>query len=892
MSSLTRTSIGLRLSFWTTLVVGLVLTLLIALAWRQSATSFDRQSQASLETSTAVMLKTLTLYNGNLNDSVQRLAGSLVAQLPEGEIQIDPRRTTSFNGQPLPLLRIGNTLIGNEHTMMDRFTADTGAVATLFVRQGGQFVRVSTSLQDQAGERVIGTTLPTSHPAHTLAMQGQPYTGPANLFGAQYMTHYRPLVDAHGQTVALLFVGLNYSEGLAALKQSLRDLRLGQDGYFFVTETNAEGTPELVVHPALEGQPVTALSTADPADSLSSLLLNPGNSVLDLHSDATGTIQHAHASSVRFDPWNWTLVGVQPDTQLRATQQQLLWMLSLLGAVALVLIALMIALSSRRMVALPLRSAVRVAGDVALGRLDTPITTGQVGEIGELMEALSSMRDDLLARQEAERRSAAEILRVRLSLDSTASGTLVTDTRFDIVYANPAFHALLQRHRDQLAGALPMLAWDKPLEGQPLSALETTGRLPDDLLTTLDQQRVATSRRGIGPVSVERDLARVEDADGTLVGYVIQWRDRSAEARIEAEVSSVVSAASRGDLAQRLSTDGLEGFHLSLAAQLNQLLDTNAGSLQQLAGVLSGIARGDLSVQMQGNYEGVFAQLRDDANTTVQTLAGIVSRIQHASSLISTAADEIASGNEDLSRRTEQQAANLEETAASMEELTATVRQNAEHARQANQLVVGAADVASTGGRVVGDVVATMAQIEESSRHIADIISVIDGIAFQTNILALNAAVEAARAGEQGRGFAVVASEVRSLAQRSAAAAKQIKTLIDDSVEKVANGSAQVRKAGSTMEEIVASVQRVTGIMAEIAAASQEQSAGIEQVNHTIVQMDGATQQNAALVEEASAAARAMADQSQVLAEAVAVFDSNQQATSRSCEPGQQRRAG
>ncbi|RRN76094.1 methyl-accepting chemotaxis protein, partial [Pseudoxanthomonas sp. SGD-10] len=254
------------------------------------------------------------------------------------------------------------------------------------------------------------------------------------------------------------------------------------------------------------------------------------------------------------------------------------------------------------------------------------------------------------------------------------------------------------------------------------------------------------------------------------------------------------------------------------------LMHTSDTSLQSLAQVLQAVADGDLTVRMDGDYEGVFAQMRDAANTTVQNLTSIVGRIQEASGSINTAAAEISQGNADLARRTEQQAANLEETAASMEELTSTVKQNAEHARQANQLAIGAADVASQGGAVVGEVVQTMTAIEDSSKKIADIISVIDGIAFQTNILALNAAVEAARAGEQGRGFAVVASEVRTLAQRSAGAAKEIKQLIDDSVGKVANGSALVQKAGTTMGEIVASVHRVTDIMSEISAASQEQT--------------------------------------------------------------------
>ncbi len=305
---------------------------------------------------------------------------------------------------------------------------------------------------------------------------------------------------------------------------------------------------------------------------------------------------------------------------------------------------------------------------------------------------------------------------------------------------------------------------------------------------------------------------------------------------------------------------------------LNTLMSTADGNLQSLSSLLQSIAAGDLTARMSGEFRGVFAEMRNDANATATQLAEIVGSIKTSAISIKGAASEIAAGNQDLSQRTEQQAANLEETAASMEELTSTVKQNAEGARQANQLAIGAATVAAQGGEVVSKVVETMSGIEASSKKIADIISVIDGIAFQTNILALNAAVEAARAGDQGRGFAVVASEVRTLAQRSSGAAKEIKGLIDDSVERVAAGSALVHSAGQTMVEVVASVQRVTDIMGEISAASQEQSAGIEQVNQTITQMDETTQQNAALVEEATAAARSLEEQAVQLTEAVAVF--------------------
>jgi methyl-accepting chemotaxis protein len=284
------------------------------------------------------------------------------------------------------------------------------------------------------------------------------------------------------------------------------------------------------------------------------------------------------------------------------------------------------------------------------------------------------------------------------------------------------------------------------------------------------------------------------------------------------------------------------------------------------------VAHGDLTAHIPETGKNEINRLLAAIRGMQQGLVATVSDVRTGSDIINTGAQEIAAGNMDLSTRTESQASALEETAASMEELTSTVKQNAENARQANQLVQAASGTAVKGGEVMGQMVDTMSAINESSRKIVDIISVIDGIAFQTNILALNAAVEAARAGEQGRGFAVVATEVRNLAQRSAAAAKEIKALIDNSVDKVDTGSKLVEQAGMTMSEVVDSVQRVTDIVAEIAAASQEQSDGIEQVNRAITQMDEVTQQNAALVEEAAAATQSLQTQATALAATVSVF--------------------
>ncbi len=350
---------------------------------------------------------------------------------------------------------------------------------------------------------------------------------------------------------------------------------------------------------------------------------------------------------------------------------------------------------------------------------------------------------------------------------------------------------------------------------------------------------------------------------------------------IVTEIQFIALSAGQGDFSTKLDMAGKHGYSKTLSELMNQLSDVTENGLLDIIRVANALAAGDLTQSITKEYPGLFGQTKDGINATVESLKKLVDEIKVAVENINTGSKEIAIGNQDLSQRTEEQASSLEETASSMEELTSTVKQNAENAKQANQLAISSSDVAGKGGAVVSQVVDTMSSINESSRKIVDIISVIDGIAFQTNILALNAAVEAARAGEQGRGFAVVASEVRNLAQRSAAAAKEIKNLIGDSVEKVENGTKLVEQAGQTMDEIVTSIKRVTDIMAEISAASGEQSAGIEQVNLAITQMDEVTQQNAALVEEAAAAAESLEEQAQNLSASVSVFKIDTSGTAR-----------
>ncbi|SEP79690.1 methyl-accepting chemotaxis protein [Solimonas aquatica] len=467
------------------------------------------------------------------------------------------------------------------------------------------------------------------------------------------------------------------------------------------------------------------------------------------------------------------------------------------------------------------------------------------------------------------RRMADDNLRIRNALDNVTTNVMIADNQRQIVYMNRSVTEMLTVAEADLRRELPSFEV-KRLMGGSIDQFHKNPEHQKHLLATLKETYRAQIK--VGPRSFALTASPIFNEKGERLGSVVEWRDRTAEVAVEQEVAEIVQAAADGDFTRRITLQGKEGFFAQLAQRMNQLLETSERGLNEVARMLGLLSQGDLTQRMDGEFKGTFGKLKDDANATCQQLSEIVSQIQQSTDTINTAAKEIASGNQDLAGRTEQQAASLEETASSMEELTSTVKQNAENARQANQLAAGASEVAVKGGEVVGQVVNTMGAIQESSKKIADIIGVIDGIAFQTNILALNAAVEAARAGEQGRGFAVVASEVRSLAQRSAAAAKEIKTLIGDSVEKVGNGSMLVEQAGRTMGEIVTSVKRVTDIMAEISAASQEQSQGIEQVNKTITQMDEVTQQNAALVEQASAAARSMEDQAQNLSESVSRF--------------------
>ena len=489
----------------------------------------------------------------------------------------------------------------------------------------------------------------------------------------------------------------------------------------------------------------------------------------------------------------------------------------------------------------------------------------------------------------------AQVAQLTSAVNGMTTNLMLSDSNFNITYLNPALQNLLRAREADLRGVFPGFAVDR-LVG---SCIDQFHRNPAHQRAILaDVSRLPyTTEVNVSGLEFRLTAIAILSESGDYMGNALQWEDITEQKDAQRQIETLIQSAVEGDLEKRVDTEAYSGDMRALGDGINQVLDAVVEPLRKAISIFESMADGNLTETMDGDYSGEFAALSSASNTTVENLRKMVGDIIESSVNVSNAAGEIASGNQDLSSRTEEQAASLEETASSMEELTSTVKQNAENAGTANQLAANASEQAGRGGNVVKSAITAMGEINTASKKIADIIGVIDEIAFQTNLLALNAAVEAARAGEQGRGFAVVASEVRNLAQRSAGAAKEIKSLIKDSVEKVEEGSRLVDESGETLNSIVDAVKSVSDIIQEIAAASEEQSSGIEEINKAIAQMDEMTQQNAALVEEAAASSEALEDQSGSLNDLMSFFDIGQEEEAkpaprggRSAAPARQRR--
>jgi methyl-accepting chemotaxis protein-2 (aspartate sensor receptor) len=641
-------NVGTKISAFSFALVGAIIAALVLTISFTTASMLEERASQNMHNELKGVVSTVELFNRTVSSEAVSFGRIFGAQF-KGGFELDPTAPVEIGGKQVPSLKHDGKVLNLDFSAPDRFSLETGGNATIFVADGEEFVRVTTSVKKENGERAVGTQLDHASPAYAALKDGKVYVGLVKLFGKQFITQYAPVRDAAGKVVGALYVGVDITADVAALKERIRSIKVGDTGYFYVLNAAAgKNQGELLVHPKREGENILDSRGADGREFVKEILAKKtGTITYDWINPGETAAREKIVSFDYFKDWNWVIAGGTYRDEIILEAARLRTRYAVFALVALLVFAAILYAFVRATITRPLATARDAALRIADGDLTVSVAPGRADEIGMLLESMN------------------------------------------------------------------------------------------------------------------------------------------------------------------------------------------------------GISR---------------------------KLSAVVGKVRLGAEQIANASSEISTGNLDLCARTEQQAGSLATTSSSMGELTETVRQNAEHARQANTLALSASNIAQKGGSMVAQVVDTMESINQSSRKISDITGVIDGIAFQTNILALNAAVEAARAGEQGRGFAVVASEVRNLAQRSAAAAKEIKTLIAASSSEVDAGRELVSKAGATMNEVLASVGRVTSIMADITAASAEQSSGIEQVNRAIGEMDDTTQHNAALVEEASAAAQAMQDQAAELARAVRLF--------------------
>lgn len=554
----------------------------------------------------------------------------------------------------------------------------------------------------------------------------------------------------------------------------------------------------------------------------------------------------------------------------------------LTGVALIAMMASAVSINMTRIIIGTLESAITMCYRLSSGGFGSKLDLKREDQLGDFLRGLYCMEVKLGVDLADFKQGLAESKRITQALDNVQSGVMVANTNLEIIYMNESIQKMFKAAESDIRIQIPSFSVDK-LMGSNIDLYHKNPAFQRGILAKLQESQ--TSQLLIAGHYLNITASPVNSETGERIGYVAEWLDRTDEVLFEREIEQLVQGVKVGDLSARIRLDDKDGNAKVLSAGINELTDVIESVIGDVNRVMENMAEGDLTTAITNEYQGVYAECKNNINGTLAKLSEFIIQIRDAADFIDSSSQEMASGNNNLSHRAEQQAASLEETAASMEELASTVKNNAQNTVQATEVVNSASLLAQKGGGIVKSAITAMQEINESSNKIAEIIGVIDEIAFQTNLLALNASVEAARAGEQGRGFSVVATEVRNLAQRSAAAAQQSNELIQNSVQKVRAGTAFVNETGAALTEIVESVAKVGDIVAHIASASSEQSAGIEQVNQAVSQMDDITQQNAALAEQAAAGSIAMSEQSTNMTQLLSFFRVNSKGGAATARP-------
>lgn len=560
---------------------------------------------------------------------------------------------------------------------------------------------------------------------------------------------------------------------------------------------------------------------------------------------------------------NWGIVAELDESEAFAAITTLIWETVI---IAVITIAVLIgcAMAFSRGLTEPLVEAIKVAKSIANGKLDNEINRNNSNEIGQLLLALGNMQDNLNERTKATERELGINTRIKQALDNVSGNIMVLNKGHKVVYTNNALLKLLNQYADVFN--LPT----DDIGGSPATTIFSAMNVDSASLVGVSQQQVNESI--VNGVTLHFTANPVFNVTGEQLGTVVEIVDRTPEVKTQTEIQQVVDNALRGDFSDRITLDDKAGFFKSFSSSINQLVDVSDQVTTDALRIFSALAKGDLTQTITAEYHGQFEQLKIDANSTVEQLTAIVSRIQQSANSVNSEAQQLAGGNEDLHKRTVEQSASLEQTNVALQEITNTVEDNSSYASKAHVLAQKARQFAEQGGDVVQKAMTAMENINHSTSNISEIISLIDNIAFQTNLLALNAAVEAARAGEQGRGFAVVAGEVRNLAGRSAAAAKDIKNLIGDAQDKVSDGSILVTDTGDTLQNIIDSVTEVSSVVANIDNASTSQSSSMEEINQTTKHLENITVKNSELVSLAAKSSTNLTCHAQELKQLISFF--------------------